>query len=248
MWQKDLTPNDFELGHKERMMKDVHFAKKWEKTNSLKEINYPINFCGHIIDKPNPATKDRNMWIVGKPNERKTFNMNKTFKGLKVFIRSNDVYPFEDYNDEDIVIYDDYLPKFTEIADVCNTWEVRKRIYGGCRYHTKYWGENSRTVIVLTNTRLKDYCGNDESERKLLPAMKARFKEYRLINDKITPFVETPNLADELVTYKVNNSEQISTYLNIVNDKINIPTPIIGKSNKGYVPLQFQLMKYVIET
>lgn len=111
------------------------------------EVHYPVK------DAEGKWPKKRHWWIVSDPNKGKTFWVNEVFAGQKVFMRSCGKYPYEEYEDEELVICDDVFPKFEEIADVCNIWHVRKHVYGDVRYVTKAWKLGQvRTMIVLSNS------------------------------------------------------------------------------------------------
>lgn len=172
-----LTPLDVELGSKKRMIEDQEYERQWLEGQDREEITYPITLFGHTINKPDPAYKRRHLWIVGPPDAGKTKELNDIFDKKKVFQRGPHNYPFEDYEDEDIILYDDYIPRFDEIADVSNTYKIRKRVYDNVRWNRKYWKYNStRTMVVLTNKPISKIFGKSEN----LGAVKARFIEIDL--------------------------------------------------------------------
>lgn len=117
-----------------------------------KDITYPITIFDQIINKPDPSIKQRHLWVIGPPDWGKTYAIQKAFAGLKVFLRSDNSYPFEDYNNEDIIIYDDFKPTFEEIAAVTTTYLIKTTVYGNTRYQKKYWPINhTRTIIIISN-------------------------------------------------------------------------------------------------
>lgn len=128
----------------------------WEQDMMIAEredLQYPITFLGQEIQKPDPKNKRRHLWIVGEPSIGKTYAINETFGGKKVFLRSKDKYPYENYNNEDIIIYDDVSDiKFEELSNVTETWKLIASV-GDSRYTKKFWKLNhTRTVIVISNT------------------------------------------------------------------------------------------------
>lgn len=153
---------DFIMNYKLDMTKPDNYCKRkkdfiaWGhdmEMNNYKEISYPIQFMGSNIEKPDPSIKKRNLWFVGKPDLGKTYMIEKAFAGLRVYKRGLNKYPFEQYDNEDIIIYDDFLPTFTEIANICNTYYTRTQVYGDVRYNSKYWKHgHTRTIIVINNT------------------------------------------------------------------------------------------------
>lgn len=127
------------------------------QNNTRQEIQYPVTLFGHDIQRPDPAVKKRHVWILGPPDMGKTYKVQQAFAEKKVFITAHTDYPYETYNGEEIIIIDDRIPKFEELAAITNTYQCRSPIYGKTRYFQRYWplpGEpgHCRTVIVLTNT------------------------------------------------------------------------------------------------
>lgn len=140
---------------------------------NLKEPEYPITFMGQTINKPDPSIKKRHFWIYGPPDIGKTYNINKTFKGLKVFVRPSNKYPYEQYDNEDIIIFDDIQNiRFDEIASITNTYSIKTPVYGDIRYFNKFYKlEHTRTVIVVSNK---------PPEYELKKAVEARFNIINL--------------------------------------------------------------------
>lgn len=103
----------------------------------------------------NINTKQRHIWIVGDPNIGKTQWINDTFEGYKVYCPQKDSdYRFDDYTDENIIIYDDIIPKLAELIDVSNVYKIRTPVFGKTRYTKKYWPlKEIRTIIIMTNIK-----------------------------------------------------------------------------------------------
>lgn len=120
---------------------------------SRNDIDYPIKLPnGVLLNKPDPKIKKRHVWLIGPPDWGKTYWVNEAFNSARVFVRSDCKYPFEDYDNEDIIIYDDFVPQFSEIASVSNTYKINTKVFGDIRYKNKYWANNhTRTMIILTN-------------------------------------------------------------------------------------------------
>lgn len=136
--------------------KDFEEWKQDKELGQLKDINYPITmskvFKNYIIEKPDPSKKKRHVWFIGKPDIGKTYEINETFGGLKVYLRSSNKYPYEQYRDEDLIIFDDITPSFAEIAALTNTYKIRTQVFGDVRYSSKYWKlGHTRTVIIISN-------------------------------------------------------------------------------------------------
>ncbi|QMW68663.1 replication-associated protein [Crucivirus-113] len=159
--------------------KDFNEWKEDQELLSFKDITYPIKFLHYKIDKPNPNIKKRHYWFIGAPDFGKTYAIEKTFAGLKIFKRGNNKYPFEGYNNEDIIIYDDIEKiSFEEISNVSNTYHTKTLVYGDTRYNKIYWKiGHTRTIIVVTNTY--------PHYNKLQNAFESRFYTIMLFNDRI---------------------------------------------------------------
>lgn len=147
------------------------------EAKELKPITWPIvlkhKFNEWKMDKPNPAVKKRSWWIVADPDWGKTYWANETLGDMLVYSIPNDArYRYENYQDEDIIIYDDKSCSFAEYSDVLNTFKLRQQVSGAVRNVTKYWKRNhTRNIIVLTNKTIEQV-GFSEAH---VPAMHARF-------------------------------------------------------------------------
>lgn len=115
-------------------------------------------------DENGKFRKRRHWLLLGPPDCGKTYWMNKEFKGKRVHVRpKNDKYggPFERecYDGEDVVIYDDVVPKLEELIDVGNVFEIKTQTYGGQRYGNNYWplGQARVMVWLLNPDNLPEY-------------------------------------------------------------------------------------------
>lgn len=125
------------------------------------------------IPAPDPANKRRHIWIVAAPDWGKTRWIQNTFAGLSVFVRIDAPYPYEDYDGEPIVIFDDLLPKFEEIVFLSNTYKTSVRIPGGSRFITRYWPMNHTVTIIVLSNLMPAYGNHDAG-------VAARFNVYNL--------------------------------------------------------------------
>lgn len=99
------------------------------------------------------SNKRRNYWIIGRPNCGKTYTFSTLLRPFSVYwCPPATPYPFERYDNENLIIYDDHFPKFNEIANVLNVYYHDVHVYGPVRYVTKCWKqEQVRTIVVLAN-------------------------------------------------------------------------------------------------
>lgn len=143
----------------------------------LKEPEYPLVFDQFKIkiNKPDPAVKCRHFWIIGRPDIGKTFLSQSMFAGLNVYTAWANDYPYEAWDGQDLILYDDYHPSFAEMSSVSNTFLIPTHVFGKTRFKPVYWKlGHTRTMIVLTNKEIGDVHFNN------LEAMRARFTEIRL--------------------------------------------------------------------
>lgn len=118
-----------------------------------KEIEYPVALrWGQVIHKPDPKVKKRHWYLWGRPDLGKTYLLSQLFKNKRVYWRPQMKYPFESYDNQDIIIYDDVLPSIGELIDVSNTVYNMKHVYGDTRNKPVFWKrEHTRTMIIMAN-------------------------------------------------------------------------------------------------
>lgn len=105
---------------------------------------------GIIVDRA-IREKKRHIWMYGPPDTGKTSWINETFGGTAIFMVNAGKYPFENYMNEEIIIYDDIVPVREDLINATNTWKVLKSI-GQVRYKEQYWKiGQERLVIVISN-------------------------------------------------------------------------------------------------
>jgi len=149
---------DYPMGKKQAAFNDNEFIQQERFLSQREPIDWSVvtitskDGTKHQMKEPDPANKKRHWWIVSAPNAGKSRWVENTFRNKKVFMRERNTYPYEGYRDEKVIIMDDSVPKFIEIAAVANTYGTSKPVYGDTRYTRKYWKQGTtRTMIVLTN-------------------------------------------------------------------------------------------------
>lgn len=112
-----------------------------------------IQTHGFVSLSFDPALKKRNLWVVGVPDCGKTYWLSHALAAFDVYwVPAGSKYPYEGYQDQNLIVYDDHFPSFAAIADVCNTHLHRKHVFGDVRFYEKYWKiGHTRTMIVLSN-------------------------------------------------------------------------------------------------
>lgn len=186
----EFNPLLEKLGDRKRLHADWEWSLEYNIQRQLKPIQWPIRLVTEqqtyemvkpVIGEDGKYVKKRNWWIKAEPNAGKTYWINKTFGGYKIWMPRMGKYPFEGYNGAEIVIYDDREAEvtFAEFSDVCNVWNIVKPIYGEVRFRTQNWPLNAiRCVIVLSNKMIEDVFQGTH-----LNAMKKRF--IQILNPKL---------------------------------------------------------------
>lgn len=158
----------------------------WEADAKKQDLGDPFPFQlpdGTVVNKPRMDVNEeyikRRHWVLmGPPDAGKSRWMGRTFKGKAVYLRpmSNDKYPFEigAYHQEQVVLYDDKVPKLQEFIDVGEIHELRKDTYGESRYTPNYWKQGQARVIVwlINPQNLPDYARRGHKNYEIF---KARF-------------------------------------------------------------------------
>jgi len=163
----------------------VEFTSRHEQ---LRDIEWPISLpipsrndpsVSATLAKPKPSQKKRHLWLWGPPNWGKTFWLSTEFRLRRVFMRpSGSPTPFDAYDGEEVIIYDDVKMADVDISELqscCNVWYTQTEVPGRVRYHTKFWPlKQIRTIIVLSNKDPMDIYAVDQA------AFEARFNVINL--------------------------------------------------------------------
>lgn len=177
------NPHLYDVGKRKKAYDDIKWSNQYLAIMQLKPIVYPLDLGkGIVVNKPDPAVKRRNLWIVSAPDCGKTYWISRAVQGLACYYvtPNKNQYWFERYNNEDIIICDDMLLPFSAIANILNT-HLHPGIHvpGAVRFTSVFWQMgHTRTMIVLTNQRIKDKYG------ALSDAMLARFIEMDFATGK----------------------------------------------------------------
>lgn len=157
--------------------------------------------------KPDPAVKQRNWWIVAKPNAGKTRWLNRVFAGKKIYSPRTGPYPFEGYNDAEIVVYDDREGvDFSEFASVLNTWNIVQPVAGQVRYTTRNWKiGQTRSVIVLSNKTIEDTFSTTDKELDSLNHRRMKKRFMQIVNPVLKDEAESDS-DDEQEEKKEDNA------------------------------------------
>lgn len=94
---------------------------KWKQN---REDPFPYRLItGEWILRLDPKEKKRHYWIFGPASYGKTRWAQTTFDNKRVFFAGRDArYPFDAYEGEDIIVYDDITPKLDELLYSSNIY------------------------------------------------------------------------------------------------------------------------------
>nr|WAE42683.1 MAG: replication associated protein [Cressdnaviricota sp.] len=157
---------------------------------------WPLEFEGHVMNKPDPALKRRHWWIVGPADWGKTYGMEEALGTRPVFYtKGNNKNKMEGYADQNLIVFDDCFMTFEELEMYTGTHKYGLKIPG--RNFDGWLGRGkSRNVIVITNKTIEK-CKFSEAHE---PAIRARFIEIQLKpkskwDDKVVAPVFTKRVA-----------------------------------------------------
>lgn len=119
---------------------------------TLVPVIWPITLpSGQVLHKPALTDRKRHWFIHGPPGWGKSFWLEVTFAHQRVYKRpSSTNYPFDDYDGEEIVIYDDpeEPPTVTELISVCNVYHTATSV-GKTRYRSRFWPLRQARVVFF---------------------------------------------------------------------------------------------------
>lgn len=185
-WVGDAVPDDKYVqswnGHRLRMhhsQQSRRLPVTWPLT-----VKDRMGFVHSLQAPKKDSPKNRHWWIVGEPNAGKSYFMewNPSCSGRKVYYRPAETnYPFDDYDGEDLIVYDDVYPVFQELANVTETSSGNRAVYGNTRYYKRYWpaGE-ARNIVVLVNRTIDE--AFSKAPQSIRDAVHARFTEITNID------------------------------------------------------------------
>lgn len=180
----EFDPLSQPLGKRKSAYQDYLWSRQFAMRRGLKPVAFPVALRTERetleLLRPDPRQKKRSWWIVAPPNAGKTRWLNRTFAGQRIYAPRTGPYPFEGYDDEDVIVYDDRQGvAFEEFASVLNTWDILMPVAGQVRYVTQHWKiGHTRSIIVLSNKTIEESMKEEDHQR-----MKKRF--IQIVNPKL---------------------------------------------------------------
>lgn len=114
---------------------------------------------GLVFSLPDATVKRRSLWLYGPPDAGKTYNILSIFTSGLLYPVPKTKYPFEDYNGQPYILYDDHFPCVSTFVDILQVYPEsfnRKHVAGDTRYYPVFWPTlgmpgGVRSIIVLAN-------------------------------------------------------------------------------------------------
>jgi len=180
-----MKDDDYLLPNEKKWVSPHNFKKEkadwdaWVQHRQYQQLKnpFPFELFDETINQPLPAEKKINWLFIGLPDQNKTLAIQSALEGKKAYTRTPSTYPYDDYNDEDVIVFDDHVPAIEEIINVSNCYKIRTPVWGNTRYSKRYWKMNQRRVmlIICNPQRIPTYWQDD--------AFQARFNIRWLYDD-----------------------------------------------------------------
>lgn len=163
----DTNPeiNDFQLMQVDfaNMIKSKKSIGEYRhlKQNSLLLDPYPIKLPDDsVLNQPSVNNKKCNYWIVAPSDYGKTKWIENTFEDKRVYKVEKGNYPFDGYDGEPVLIFNDWEPCFDLLRQASDCYKTRTQCYGNQRYGFKYWPKRQRRTIIVLRYKLPKYKDN----------------------------------------------------------------------------------------
>lgn len=155
------TPNGFN-----KKKKDVEDWLQYVRARDLKDP-WPLKISGSdrsvILKDADTPRRISIFWIVGRPGFGKTKWIEDTFEGKKIFKPSRGAHPFDNYEGQPIIIYDDW--KFLHrdmLIDTSNYYKTQTPCWGQQRYNVRYWPIRQQRFQIIVCNELNSLIGRSE--------------------------------------------------------------------------------------
>jgi hypothetical protein len=141
--------------------KDMQDFTEWQMhmdEQKMKEIEWPIYLpkIPLLQQCPTVTEKKCNWLIIGPPDSGKTRWLETQFQMQRIYKSLDPRYPFEGYNGEAVIVWDDCYPKRKDLIAASNVYLTRTLV-GATRYRRTYWPMNQRRVLILLNNEEPTY-------------------------------------------------------------------------------------------
>jgi len=152
----------------------------FKKKKKILEPEFPrVGPHGFVINAPTDLERKRHLWVHGPPGCGKTTWFEREFGATKYFkVNANGRYPFDGYEGQRVILYDDAWPGKFHLTTLCNPRKQRQHVPGDTRYCERFlYEDRALLVIVLYNQSIDDVV--EESDREVYHT---RFREFYCAN------------------------------------------------------------------
>jgi len=102
-----------------------------------------------VKDSEGDFDKRSNWWVVAPSNFGKSNWLNKTFAASRVYVVKRNNHPFDNYDGQQLIIFDDWYPSFGDLVEISDVYDFDVDVVGGTRYRNKTWPRGQKRVIVV---------------------------------------------------------------------------------------------------
>nr|AOV86271.1 putative rep protein [uncultured virus] len=142
---------------------------------------YPLPLPdGKELDRPTGADKKRHLWIWGPPNAGKTLWLERAVYRYRNYKIADAKYPFDNYTNEELVVWDDMCPKASILLNLCNFSAYPRPVPGETRYHRRNI-PGGTVVIAIVCINMDIATAYSQEHQSVIDAIKARFIEIHLL-------------------------------------------------------------------
>lgn len=161
-----ITSTELDISDPTNYRKRKEDFNEWQKDmqkRSRVEVKWPLQLPNGATFDPSTMEKKRHLWLVSKPDYGKTTWIQNTFEGQKVFLRAKTKYPYDSYEGQQVIIFDDIFPTWDEIAAVSITYKIESTVFGDTRYRNVYWPLKVNMVMIVLANHPPNYGSHDEA-------------------------------------------------------------------------------------
>jgi len=150
----------------------------YKRAKAIPKITWPRHLpSGSEILEPSDAMRRRHIWLWGPSGSGKTKWFEEEFGQYSYYAVQNSPYPFDDYEQQRVILYDDFIPDKIDLIKLANPRKQRQPAPKQQRYATRFLPpEAPLLIIVLSNFSISTAITPMEQ-----PAFESRFIEETLL-------------------------------------------------------------------
>lgn len=130
--------------------------------------------AGQLFPDPRDAGKKRNLWLQGAANAGKTQWLEAKVYCFRNYKVGDSRYPFDNYSREQIIVYDDVVPRASDLLVLGNHSAYPRPVPGATRYHQRFIpGGLYLWTVVCSNKTIDERFEGEGAE--VISALHSRF-------------------------------------------------------------------------